>query len=220
MLYVPYFRVSSNDQNLDRQEHAFADFMKEHNISINDVPQQFKEKVSGKNITDRSELQNLLRQYAHPGVTIVVQSLDRLSRNYDDIQEIVRLILKGDKEKEIMGGARFKVLDAPFLDKFSDDPSLNQMMFDMFLPLLSYIADNERKKILERQKQGIEIAKQKGRYKGRQIKYRADAPDKADRATFERIVDGLRKGETIKHIADTNGVPRKTVYVIKEREAL
>src|SRR5699024_985719 len=86
--------------------------------------------------------------------------------------------------------------------------------------LLSWTAQNEREEIKRKQQQGIEIAKRKGHYKGRPVKYSADAKNPRDRMTYHVIVNKLKQEEPIKTIADDTGVTRDTVYRIKNSISL
>lgn len=148
MAKIGYIRVSSHDQHLDRQ----LVMMDEWNVD-----KLFQEKASGKN-TERPEFQKLLH-FIREGDCVIVASLDRLGRNYEDIKNTVAFM----KQKKVS----LKILDAQFLEFNTGNELLDTAMFDMFLSLLSYIAQNEREKIRERQRQGVVVAKQAGRYRGR-----------------------------------------------------
>ena len=94
---------------------------------------------------------------------------------------------------------------------------LDTAMFDMFLSLLGYIAQNEREKILERQRQGIQLAKQRGVYKGRPIQYHENAKNAKDRLIYQNIKRMLEEGLPVTQIAKENGISRQTVYIIQKR---
>lgn len=197
---IGYARVSTKDQNLSRQIEQ---------LTSAGVEKIFKEKVSGKNIKDRYELKKLL-SYAREGDKVVVLSLDRLGRNYEDIKEIFELL----KKKQV----GVEVLDAPFLNFNTGNQLLDTAMQDMFLSLLSYIAEAEREKIRERQRQGIEIAKAKGIYKGRPRDYSSTSTNPQKRVVYQQIITEFEKGHSISQIARDNGVSRNTVYkIIKEK---
>lgn len=149
-----YCRVSSKDQNLDRQVEA----MRELGIDERDI---FTEKQSGKD-TDRPQYQ-ALRATLRAGDTLVIHSLDRLGRNYDDIKKEWAYITK-----EV--GAHIKVLDMPILDTTNTQADLiGRVIVDVVLDLLGFVAETERAKIRERQAQGIKIAKEKGKFKKSKI---------------------------------------------------
>lgn len=149
-----YFRVSSKDQNLDRQIEA----MRALNIDERDI---FAEKQSGKD-TDRPQYQ-ALRATLRAGDTLVIHSLDRLGRNYDDIKKEWAYITKDV-------GAHIKVLDMPILDTTNAQTDLiGRVIVDVVLDLLGFVAETERAKIKERQAQGIKLAKEKGKFKKSKI---------------------------------------------------
>lgn len=195
---VAYIRTSTAEQNLDRQIHA---------VKKENVDKIFSEQVSGKD-TNRPEFKKMLA-FVRPDDEVVVVSLDRLGRDYEGIKETVRLL----QEKNV----RLTVLDAPFLKFNTGNPTLDQAMADMFISLLGYIAQNEREKILERQKQGIEQAKLRGVYKGRPLKYHAQAKDPKDKLVFLNVSHQLAERVPIRKIARENGISKSTVYEIKKR---
>ena len=201
---VGYARVSSTDQNLARQIKA---------LKVARCEKIFEEKQSGKSTQNRPELQAAIA-YVRQGDTLVVASLDRLSRNYDDASDIIKQI----RDKQV----RMEVLDAPFLSMQTGDSDMDKFMFDMLTKLLAYMAQTERKKIRERQLQGIEIAKANGKYRGTRPAYAADAPNPQKRFIYHRIVDQLRNKATgapisYRAIAAETGVSVQTVINIKNR---
>lgn len=197
MALVFYCRVSSRDQNLARQleraKKAGADKI-------------FADKFSGKNL-DRPEFQKMM-QYLREGDVLEVSSLDRLSRDYDDLQDLVSKLRKM-KVKLIAD-------DLPQLNTGND--LMDRAMMDMFVSLIGFVAQNERQKIRERQRQGIELAKARGVYKGGKIKYGPDAKDPRNRIVWEQVVKMLKsKQYPISMIARTTGLSRTQVYRIKNR---
>lgn len=195
---VAYIRTSTADQNLDRQIHA---------VKAEKVDHIFSEQLSGKNM-NRPEFQKML-DFVRPDDEVVVVSLDRLGRDYEDIKETVRLL----QEKNV----QLTVLDAPFLKFNTGNPTLDKAMADMFISILGYIAQNEREKILERQRQGIEQAKLRGVYTGRPLKYHAQAKDPKDKLVFLNVSHQLERKVPIRKIARENGISKSTVYEIKKR---
>lgn len=171
----------------------------------------FQEKISGKN-TNRPEFKRML-DYVREGDEVYVTSLDRLGRNYEDIKDTVSLL----KEKKVS----LSILDAQFLNFNTGNTLLDTAMFDMFLSLLSYIAENEREKIKERQKQGIRIAKEKGRFKGRPSEYSLDSKNPQTRLVYQTIVEKLEQGLSITQIVRDTGVSRPTIYkiIVKSKTA-
>ena len=146
-----YIRVSTKEQNLDRQLAAMLDFgVKEDLI--------YQEKISGKNF-DRPEYTKLIRAIKK-GDTLVIKSIDRLGRNYDEILEQWRIITK---EK----AAAIVVLDMPILDTRQGRDLTGTLIADIVLQLLSYVAQTEREFIRQRQAEGIAAAKARGVHMGR-----------------------------------------------------
>ena len=196
---VGYARVSSADQTLDRQlgelKQAGAEKI-------------FQERLSGKNITDRVELLQAL-QFLREKDVLVVESLDRLGRNY---AEIVQIVQKLDHKK-----IGLQILNMPILNQDLGDPNLQMLIRNMIIQILSWASQNEREEIKRKQKQGIVIAKEKGHYKGRPVKYASDAKNPKDRMTYHVIVNKLKLEEPIKKIAEDTGVTRDTVYRIKKQ---
>ena len=141
-----YVRVSTKEQNVDRQLIAMREFgVPEKNILI--------EKQSGKDF-ERPKYQRLLKKLK-PGDTLVVKSIDRLGRNYDEILEQWRSITK-KREAAIV------VLDMPLLDTRQGRDLTGTLIADIVLQLLSYVAQTEREFIRQRQAEGIAAAKARG----------------------------------------------------------
>ena len=146
-----YVRVSTKDQNLDRQILALREF---------GVPEKqiLQEKQSGKDF-ERPAYRRLMKKLT-PGDTLVIKSIDRLGRNYDEILEQWRIITK---EK----GASIVVLDMPLLDTRQGRDLTGTLIADIVLQLLSYVAQTEREFIRQRQAEGIAAAKARGVQFGR-----------------------------------------------------
>ena len=108
------------------------------------------------------------------------------------------------------------VLNLPILNYDLGDHNLQKLIRNMIMQLLSWTAQNVWEEIKRKQRQGIEIAKKKGHYKGRPVKYAADAKNPRDRMTYQVIVNKLKQAEPIKKIAEDTGVTRDTVYRIKK----
>ncbi len=145
-----YCRISTKEQNEARQVEALLKYgVKEENI--------FVDRKSGKDF-NREQYQ-LLKQIIKrtKNNLLVIKSIDRLGRNYKEIQE---------EWKELMQYTDIKILDMPLLDTTLNKDLLGTFISDIILQLLSFCAENERKNIKERQAQGIEIAKKQGKYKG------------------------------------------------------
>lgn len=154
-----YIRVSSKDQNEDRQIIALREF------GCNKL---YVEKQSGKDF-DRPHYQMLLRKIKSDDV-LVVKSIDRLGRNYSEILEQWRIITKVKK-------AAIVVLDMPLLDTRKSRDLMGTLIADIVLQLLSYVAQTEREFIHQRQAEGIAAAKARGVKFGRPP---MDRPEKYD----------------------------------------
>ena len=146
-----YIRVSTRDQNEARQRVAMEEF---------GVPrkQVFLDKQSGKDF-NRPAYRRLLRKL-RPEDVLVIKSIDRLGRNYDEILDQWRYITK-----EI--GASIVVLAMPLLDTRRDKDLMGTVIADIVLQLLSYVAQTEREFIRQRQAEGIAAAKARGVHFGR-----------------------------------------------------
>ena len=153
-----YCRVSTIDQNEDRQLAALAAL---------DVPsdQIFVDKMSGKNF-DRPAYKILVKKMKS-GDLLYILSIDRLGRNYQEIQNQWRILTK---EK----GVDIAVIDMPLLDTRNGKDLVGTFLADIVLQILSFVAQNEHENIRKRQAAGIAAAKAKGIHLGRPIK---KAPD-------------------------------------------
>ena len=154
MAKIGYARVSSKEQHLDRQLAA-----------LKDVDKLFADKLSGAN-TNRPELQKMLA-YIREGDIVLVTELDRLGRNNQDLTKIMNTIQNK--------GATLDVLNLPSMTGIAD-PNLRQLMTNLIIELYKYQAESERKRIIERQQQGIALAKQQGKYHGCKPQYTQDDP--------------------------------------------
>ena len=198
MTKIGYARVSSADQNLDRQLEA---------LEKAKCKKIFFEKVSGKNTKDRTELNKML-DFIREGDEVVVISLDRLGRNNADLTKVMQLI---DSKS-----ATLNVLDLPSFSGV-EDPNLRALLTNLIIEIYKYQAESERKTILERQRQGIEIAKKKGIYKGRKVEYDKEATNKQKKAIYELVVAQLKQHKPILRIATDLDISRNTVYKIKRQ---
>lgn len=161
-----YARVSAKDQNLDRQMDALAAFGIEES-------KVFADKASGRDF-DRPEYRKMLERI-EPGDVVVVKSIDRFGRNYDEIIEEWRRITRD-------AGCSIVVLDMPLLDTREDRGVTGRLISDIVLQLLSYVAQKEREFIHQRQAEGIAAAQERGVRFGRPPKRRPKAYEVAKRA--------------------------------------
>ena len=141
-----YMRVSSKEQNQDRQKIALTEMgVPENNI--------YMDKQSGKDF-ERTQYKRLLRKLNENSV-LYIKSIDRLGRNYGELNEQWRIITK-EKKADIV------VIDMPLLDTRREKNLLGTFISDVVLALLSYVAENERTNIKQRQAEGIAAAKARG----------------------------------------------------------
>ena len=190
-----YIRVSSRDQNEDRQVIAMREFgIAEKNLVI--------DKQSGKDFA-RPGYRRLLRKLK-PNDTLVIKSIDRLGRNYDEVLEQWRLLTK-EKQVDIV------VLDMPLLDTRKGRDLIGTLISDIVLQLLSSVAQTEREFIHQRQAEGIAAAKARGVKFGRKPKERP--------AEYEHLRDEWRAGRiSARAAARQLGVAHRTFMKWVEQE--
>ena len=166
-----YIRVSTKEQNEGRQVVAMMEFGVEKKFLIID-------KQSGKDF-NRPGYKQLLKKLK-PGDIVVIKSIDRLGRNYDEILEQWRILTK-EKHADVV------VLDMPLLDTRKGRDLTGTLIADIVLQLLSYVAQTEREFIKQRQREGIEIAKANGVHLGRRAMERPE--------NYEKVKSDWMKGE-------------------------
>lgn len=149
-----YLRVSSQEQNLERQIEAMKEYENSGGIKIDRF---YQDKQSGKNF-DRPQYQ-AMKGSLREGDILIIKELDRLGRNMEQIKrEWVEI-------QEI--GADIIVIDTPILNTNNKTDLEKRLISNIVFELLSYMAEKERLKIKQRQREGIDIAKQKGKHLGR-----------------------------------------------------
>jgi len=180
---IGYIRVSTFEQNTSRQLDG---------INLDRV---FTDKSSGKN-TQRLELENL-KQFVRDGDTVVVHSMDRLARNLDDLRQTVRYLTeKGVKIQFIKENITFSGEDSP--------------LANLLLSIMGAFAEFERSLILERQLEGIALAKARGAYKGRK-------PSLSE-SDISEMCRRVAAGETKAQIARDFEISRQTLYEYLRKE--
>lgn len=179
---VAYIRVSTVDQNIDRQREALS------NYSLDET---FIEHASGKD-ADRPQLIAAMK-HLRKGDTLLVCSIDRLARNLDDLRKIVReltdrgVVVKFIKESLTFGG---------------DDSAMSKLMLSM----MGAFAEFERSLIKERQREGIKLAKERGAFKGRK------AALDADKLIALKARDKANHQKNRTQLAREYGISRATLY--------
>lgn len=157
MAIIGYIRVSSKDQNLDRQKNKLINLGVEERLI-------FEDKASGKDF-NREQYQFMRNQVLRSGDLLYIDSLDRLGRNYDLIISEWKYITR-EINADIVVLDQESIFDSR---KFKQQGDIGKLLEDQMLSLLAYVADTERKKIKQRQAEGIALAKSKGKKFGRPI---------------------------------------------------
>ena len=201
-MIVGYARVSSVDQNLERQL---------ENLKTFGAEKIFTEKQSDQSIENRPVFQEVLN-FVRMGDRFVVESIDRLGRNYDEVINTVNYL----KEKEV----QLMITSLPMMNEVIGNPLLDKFMKDLIIQILAMVSEQERNESKRRQAQGIQVAKEKGVYKGRPLLYSANAKDPQKRIIYYRVVEMLEEGKAISKIAKEVNITRQTVYRIKHDKGL
>lgn len=163
---IGYARVSSKDQNLARQLTS---------LQAHGAQKIYAEKKSGANF-DRPELQKLLKSIK-PNDVLLIHSLDRLGRDARSLTKVLQKLSLMDVKVEILNQPSFESVD---------DAPLRNMLTSILLEGNKFTAENERKRILERQREGIELAKIRGVYTGRKTEYCANSSNlKREKSIFK-----------------------------------
>ena len=185
-----YVRVSTKEQNIDRQlVDMYAQGLNDKTIFI--------DKQSGKDF-ERDEYQKLKKKLKS-GDLLIIKSIDRLGRNYDMIIDEWRTLVN-DMNVDI------QVLDMPLLDTRTEGKNLvGKFISDIVLQILSFVAENERENIKKRQAEGIRIAKENGKHLGR--------PKLKLPKNFKKIADKYKKKEiTLAEALSSLKMNRSTFY--------
>ncbi|ALA55216.1 recombinase family protein [Shouchella clausii] len=193
-----YARVSSQEQNLDRQIEE---------LQAVGCDKIYFDKQSGKNFS-RAAFREM-RSKMRFGDVLIVHDLSRFGRNKKEI--------KREWESLIADDIDIVVLDMPILDtrKYKELEGIGQLVRDIVLALLAWMVDQERLNTRKAQREGIEIAKRKGKYKGGKRKYHPGAKGK-DKVIYDEVVRLLKCGESVMDIHRATGLARNTIYSIKK----
>lgn len=196
-MLVGYVRVSTKKQNVQRQINSLEKYGCE---------EIFIDHESGKDFNRKEYIR--MKKFLRKKDVLVFGELDRLGRNKEEI----------DKEWQelIDKGVDIVVLDVPILDTRKYQDGLEKLIMGLTRDIFSYLAEKERENILERQKQGIEIAKREGKFKGRPVKYSENATGK-DKVIYEKIIELLKEKKSVQDISKDIGISRNTVYKIKKQ---
>lgn len=189
-----YVRVSSQDQNEDRQLIALRE-------KLVDPKQTFIDKQSGKDF-DRPQYKKMLKKLK-AGDLLYVLSIDRLGRNYEEIQRQWRTLTKDI-------GIDICVIDMPLLDTRNGKDLMGTFIADLVLQILSFVAQSERENIKKRQAEGIAAARARGVHLGRPSK---ETPD-----DFAQIVKDWESGKILFEEALKRSGLTETTFYRRRRE--
>lgn len=189
MVKIGYARVSTTDQNMDRQLEQ-----------LKYIDKIFQESISGVS-KDRPQLKAML-DYIREGDIVVVTELERLGRNNQELTEIMNQIQTK--------GATLEVLNLPTLRGIEDD-NLRRLLNNLILELYKYQAQAERERIKERQAQGIAIAKTQGKYQGRKALFTEDD------SRLKHAFDLYLSGKSDKDVASLTGINERTFRRYREK---
>ncbi len=146
------------------------------------------------------------------GDRFVVESIDRLGRHHDEVINTVNYLK--DKEVQLM------ITSLPVMNEVIGNPLLDKFMKDLIIQILAMVSEQERIESKRRQAQGIQVAKEKGVYKGRPLLYSPNAKDPQKRIIYHKVVEILKEGQAISKIAKEVNITRQTVYRIKNNKGL
>jgi len=195
-----YARVSTKNQNLNRQIKELESF---------GCDRIYQEKQSGKDF-DRPVYREM-RCKMRFGDVLVVHDLSRFGRNKKEIKDEWESLI--NKEIDIV------VLNMPILDtrKYKNLEGVGQLVSDLVLTLLSWMVDEERERIKNAQMEGIEIAKQQGKFRGGKKRYHANARGK-DKVIYDKVIELLKEEKSVMDIHREVGISRNTIYEIKRSQ--
>ncbi|MED4129711.1 recombinase family protein [Shouchella miscanthi] len=197
MAYIGYARVSSTGQNIARQ----VEELKKIGCEI-----IYQDSQSGKDFNRVGYAK--MKQKIRKNDVLFVHDLFRFGRNAKEIRKEWEAI----REE----GADIVVVNMPMLDtrRKENDIGVGELISDIVLTLLAWMAEDERNRIRSAQREGIEIAKRQGKYQGRKMKYHPDAKGKA-KLIYDEVVKKLNLGVSVMDIHRETDLSRDTIYRIK-----
>ncbi|MGG0717653.1 recombinase family protein [Robertmurraya massiliosenegalensis] len=192
-----YARVSSKTQNLSRQLQELKEY---------GCDRIYEEKQSGMDF--ERPVYKEMRSKMRFGDVLVVHDLSRFGRNKQEIRDEWKAII--EEEIDIV------VLNMPILDtrKYKELEGVGQLVSDLVLTLLSWMVEEERTRIRNAQREGIEIAKKQGKFRGGKKKYHKGATGR-DKVIYDEVVRCLKENVSVMDIHRKTGLSRNTIYSIK-----
>ena len=192
---IGYARVSTKEQNLDRQITSLKE------AGCEEI---FIDKATGTNF-QRTEYMKM-KKFIRKGDTLFVHDLSRLGRNKDMMKEELRDLM----DKDIY----FVCLNMSMIDtrKFADMPNMEKLVFNLIIEIVTHFAEEEWKNRKDAQMQGIDVALKQGKYKGKPPVY---SPDGTKSGVYYAIIQMLDQGLTIQEISGKTKASRSTIQRIK-----
>jgi DNA invertase Pin-like site-specific DNA recombinase len=190
-----YVRVSTQEQNLDRQIEAIKSYVKENNIELSDRD-IIADKASGKDFK-RTGYESLTNTLLRSGDTLIIKELDRLGRNYEQ--------MKDEWNQLVKKGINIIIIDTPMLSTANKTDLDRTLISNIVFELLAYTAQKEKEMRHKRQREGIDIKKAQGVHLGRP---KATYPDRWDEV-YKKWKD---EEITAKEAMETLNIKRTTFY--------
>lgn len=191
-----YVRVSTNEQNTDRQMIVLQDYAKRNNLEYDYI---FEDKVSGRSY-DRPAYQEM-KELLEEGDTVVIKELDRLGRDWRGNDEEYRWFEENRVNLIVIDQ---EIISIKFAENETED-LMNRLIRDITKTLLNYTAQAEREQISRRTKEGMEAARKRGKQIGAERKH-----------DYAKVVELREKGMTYTQISEETGIPRGSLqYIIK-----
>lgn len=200
-MIIGYARVSTNEQNLQRQIDALESYGCEWIL---------KEQHSARDFKSRPVYQELKKKLRF-GDIFVVKELSRFGRTKEEIIKEWAWFKKNEID--------IVVLDMPILNtnQYKNIEGIGNLVSDIVLNLLSWMVEEERTRIKKAQAEGIKIAKASGKYKGRPVKYSSQSTG-TDKIVYNYILSQLQANVSVIDIHKETGVARNTIYRIKNEK--
>lgn len=191
-----YVRVSTNEQNTDRQMIVLQDYAKRNNLEYDYI---FEDKVSGRSY-DRPAYQEM-KELLEEGDTVVIKELDRLGRDWRGNDEEYRWFEENRVNLIVIDQ---EIISIKFAENETED-LMNRLIRDITKTLLNYTAQAEREQISRRTKEGMEAARKRGKQIGAERKH-----------DYAKVIELREKGMTYTQISEETGIPRGSLqYIIK-----